>query len=209
MNGHSSPTRVLIVDHYPIILEGLRFILHGAVGFTLVGEAGTGKSAVILAKTLLPDLLVLDNDLCDLTGLDVLRLLSSTVQQVRVLLLTGRINPLDANEALRLGARGMLAKTAHPQTILKCLRAIAAGEYWIRHEHMGEVIRDLQRSAPYSALTEREHQVVEAILTCKSNRQIALALNISEETVKSHIRNAFEKLHVSSRLELALHYHEQ
>jgi two-component system nitrate/nitrite response regulator NarL len=206
------PIRVLIADDHPIFLAGLRKLLETEPDFMVIGEAMDGRKAIALVQTLHPDVMLLDVAMPQLTGLDVLRELGSEIARLRVILLTASIDSADMLVALRLGAAGVLMKTAATELLFKCLRAVMAGEYWVGRDTVGSLVDALasvQSPAPESqrrpfGLTAREMEVLALVATGASNKHIALQLRLSEETVKHHVTKIFEKTGQSSRVELAL-----
>jgi DNA-binding NarL/FixJ family response regulator len=205
--------RLVIADDHPIFRDGLRRLLAAEPDFDVVGEASDGREAVDRVRTLRPDVLLLDLAMPAAGGLDTLRELARSGADVRTVLLTASIDREDALEAVRLGARGVVLKAAATPLLYKCIRAVVAGEYWIGHERVHDLVASLRdfttaqpgRRQPPGALTPREHQVALAVLEGASNKEIAQKLGLGEQTVKNHLSSIFGKLGVSSRLELALH----
>ena len=207
-----SPVRVLVADDHPIFRAGLRKLLETDPDFTVVGEAGDGRDVARLSRSLDPELLLLDVALPGMSGLDVLRDLAGDQTGPRTVLVTASIEPADMIVALRLGAAGVLMKTAATELLFKCLRAVLAGEYWVGRDTVGSLVEALanlqtrsaaSRARPFG-LTARELEVLALIATGASNKFIASQLGLSEETVKHHVTNIFEKTGQSSRVELAL-----
>ena len=207
-----SPVRVLVADDHPIFRAGLRKLLETDPDFTVVGEAGDGRDVARLSRSLDPELLLLDVALPGISGLDVLRDLAGDQAGPRTVLVTASIEPADMIVALRLGAAGILMKTAATELLFKCLRAVLAGEYWVGRDTVGSLVEALanlqtpsaaSRARPFG-LTARELEVLALIATGASNKFIASQLHLSEETVKHHVTNIFEKTGQSSRVELAL-----
>ena len=213
MSDAQAPIRIVIADDHPLVREGLRTLLELQPGFTVVGEAGDGSDAVQLTKDLRPDVLLLDLAMPRMNGLDVLKALADTATEVRTVLLTATIEREETVHALRLGARGVVLKESATQMLYKCIRAVMAGEFWVGHERIGDLMQTLHQigraparePSPASRLTRRELQVISAVIEGGSNKDIAKALGLSEQTVKNHLSNIFDKLGVSNRLELALY----
>jgi two-component system nitrate/nitrite response regulator NarL len=211
MSDHS-PIRVLIADDHPIFRAGLRKLLETEADIVVVGEASDGRQVVALVRALHPAVLLLDFAMPVLNGVDVLRELGADAARVRTILLTASIESSDMMLALRLGAVGVLLKTAATELLFKCLRSVVAGEYWIGRDTVGSLVEALARlQAPPSepqlrpfGLTPRELEVMALVATGASNKFIAAQLGLSEETVKHHVTKIFEKTGQSSRVELAL-----
>ncbi len=202
METHS--IRILIADDHAIFRGGLRRLLAGEKDFVVVAEASDGKEAVSLARTLKPDVLLLDLAMPRVPGMEVLRELARDQSPVYTILLTAAIQPFEVTSALQLGARGIVLKASPPELLLKSIRSVCEGEYWVGGEVLTAVARFGQQPSSNSGLTSRELEIIAAIRAGHSNKEIALKLSISEETVKRHLSNIFGKLGVSSRLELAI-----
>lgn len=207
MDTHS--IRIVIADDHAIFRDGLRRLLATQQDFTVIAEASDGKEAVALASQLKPDVLLLDLAMPRVPGMEALRELSRQEVAVRTILLTAAIQPFAVNTALQLGARGIVLKASSPELLLKSIRAVHEGQFWMG----GEPVANWAKGGPLSTsglgLTSREFEIVSAIKEGSSNREIASKLAISEETVKRHLSNIFSKLGVSSRLELAVLANEQ
>jgi DNA-binding NarL/FixJ family response regulator len=213
MRTHQPPIRILIADDHPLIRDGLRRLFDLQPGLSVVGEAADGAEALQKLKALRPDILLLDVAMPRMDGLDVLRTLAGGTTQVRTILLTASIESEEAVQALRLGARGVVLKESATEQLYKCIHAVMKGEYWIGHERIGDVLHALLRAdrvppesaSPASTLTPRERQVIAAVVEGASNKDIGKTLGLSEQTVKNHLSNIYDKLGVSTRLELALY----
>jgi DNA-binding NarL/FixJ family response regulator len=209
----SVPIRIVIADDHPIFRDGLRKLLEEEPGLEVVGEAADGAEAVELARRLKPDLLLLDLAMPRRPGLEALRDLKEGPDGLRTIVLTASIEKRQIIEALQLGASGVVLKQSATQLLLKSIRAVVGGEMWIGRGSVQDLVQYLRaaddappRPAPVRGfgLTPRELDIVETIVAGYSNREIARHLSISEDTVKNHLSNVFDKLGVSSRLELAL-----
>jgi DNA-binding NarL/FixJ family response regulator len=206
----SGPIRIVIADDHSIVREGLRLILSTDAAFEVVGQASDGQEAIDIVRKLKPDVLLLDVDMPRLTGLDALRTLSEHNVTVKTLVLTASIENKQIIEALQLGARGVIRKETPPRVLLKSIHAVHEGQYWLGQNAFSDLIRGLQSlgtQQPENAkfgLTAKELQVIAAVLEGDTNKAIAERLSISEQTVKNHLTNIFNKIGVSNRLELAL-----
>lgn len=211
----SLPIRIVIADDHPIFRDGLRRLLEAEPDLKVIGEACDGSEAVKLARQLKPDILLLDLAMPRHPGLEALRELSSGqgANSVRVILLTAAAEKNQIVEALQLGARGVVLKDSATQLLLKSIHTVMTGEYWVGRESVSNLVqylRTLVQSSGEEArqkkfgLTPRELEVVSAVVAGYSNKEIAEHFKISEDTVKHHLSNIFDKLGVSTRLELAL-----
>jgi two-component system, NarL family, nitrate/nitrite response regulator NarL len=206
--------RIVIADDHPIFRDGLRRLLESESDMKVVGEACDGHEAVKLATEIKPDILLLDLAMPHHTGLDALRdLNASGGGAVRIILLTAAVEKKQMVEALQLGARGVVLKDSATQLLLKSIHAVMAGEYWVGRDSVSNLVqylRNLMQSTNEETkqkkfgLTPRELEIVSAVVAGYANREIAEYFKISEDTVKHHLSNIFDKLGVSTRLELAL-----
>ena len=206
-------TRILIADDHPIFRDGLKRLLESEREFKVVGEACDGVDAVKLVRELNPEILLLDLAMPRRAGLEALREMGSEPLSARVILLTAAAEKDQIVEALQLGARGVVLKDYATQILLKSIRAVMNGEYWVGRESVSNLVqylRSLVDSSSHDArkkkygLTPRELEVISAVVAGYANKEIAQHFKISEDTVKHHLSNIFDKVGVSTRLELAL-----
>jgi DNA-binding NarL/FixJ family response regulator len=204
----------VIADDHPIFRDGLRRLLEAEPGLKVIGEASDGSDAVRLARQLKPDVMLLDLAMPRQPGLEALRDLSiGGANGVKVILLTAAAEKHQIVEALQLGARGVVLKDSATQLLLKSIHTVMAGEYWVGREAVSNLVQYLRMQMQASneesrqkkfGLTPRELEIVSAVVAGYSNKEIAEYFKISEDTVKHHLSNIFDKLGVSTRLELAL-----
>src|SRR5439155_10513316 len=204
-------TRIVIADDHPIFRDGLKRLLESEKEFKVVGEACDGVEAVKLVRQLKPEILLLDLAMPRRPGLEALREISSDSCAVRVILLTAAVEKDQIVEALQLGARGVVLKDSATQILLKSIRAVMKGEYWVGRESVSNLVQYLRTLVSTSGsesrkrrygLTPREFEVISAVVAGYANKEIAQHFKISEDTVKHHLSNIFDKLGVSTRLEL-------
>jgi DNA-binding NarL/FixJ family response regulator len=214
MSRRSGTIGIVIADDHPIFRDGLKRLLAEEHGFRVLGEAGDGEEAVSLVEELEPDILLLDQAMPRCTGLEALKRLSAGNASVRTILLTVAVDDTQTFEAIRFGARGVVLKEATTQLLFKAIRTVMAGQYWIGHEAVSDLVRFLRGGPgsrrqmtprPASRLTTRERQVVATVAEGLSNKEIAARFSLSEDTVKHHLTSIYDKLGVSTRLELAVY----
>jgi DNA-binding NarL/FixJ family response regulator len=208
-----APIRIVVADDHPVVRFGVRNMLLNDPGFAVVGEAGDGDDAITQTIELEPDILLLDLMMPRLPGLEAMRAIMTKAPRVKIVLLTSTITPQQIIEALQIGARGIILKDAVVADLAEALRAVLGGDYWIGGERVANLLKALQQLTEQAAvtperktygLTPRELEVVSCIVEGCSNRDVAKQFSISEETVKRHLSNVFDKTGVSTRLELAL-----
>lgn len=212
MDKRREPIRIVIADDHPIVRDGLRKLLETEADFAVAGQAADGREAVKLVEELKPDILLLDLAMPRLPGLEVLRSLSGSASSTRTILLTAAIEKEQIVEALQVGARGVVMKESATQMLFKSIRTVMAGQYWVGRGEVSDLVqalRSLLAAGPAAAdksfgLTRRELEIVATIVAGYTNKEIAKRFLLSEDTVKHHLTHIFDKLGVSSRLELAM-----
>lgn len=201
--------RILISDDHAVLRHGLRLILQSAPDITVIGETGTGADAVTQAIALTPDVVLMDLDLPDMSGIEATQRIRAACPETRVLILTVSDRKSDFLGALKAGARGYLLKSMESREVLDAIRRVAEGEAVLPPKLAARLLDDLAEPAPSAPiaeeLTERELEVLNQLAQGLGNKEIATALNISENTVKTHVRSILAKLGVRSRTEAATH----
>jgi two-component system nitrate/nitrite response regulator NarL len=203
------PVRILIADDHPIFCAGLRRLLEVEPDFDIVGEARDGAEAVELVTVLRPDLVLLDLAMPRMEGIDVINELTRRAIGSRLILLTASISRQRIVEALRLGAHGVVMKEAASDLLFRAIRAVMGGQTWVGREMVADLVHYMRGQLSATdrrkfGLTPREQQVVAAVVSGLTNKDIARQFSISEDTIKHHVSHIFDKLGVSNRLELAL-----
>jgi DNA-binding NarL/FixJ family response regulator len=210
--GHPN-IRIVVADDHPVVRFGVKNMLTSEPGFDVVGEANDGDEAITQTLELEPDILLLDLAMPKLPGLEAMRAIMNRSPRVKIVLLTSLISTQQVIEALQIGARGIVIKDSVASDLGESLRAVLSGDYWIggkRVVNLLSALHDLMQQAAAVpekktyGLTPRELEVVTCIVEGCSNKDIAKQFTISEETVKRHLSNIFDKTGVSTRLELAL-----
>src|SRR5947207_15170401 len=187
----TTPIRILIAHDPPTFLDGLKRLLATQADFQVLAEASDGKEAIALASELKPDVLLLDLAMPRVPGMEVLRELGRQELPMRTILLTAAIQPFAVTSALQLGARGIVLKASPPELLLKSIRSVHEGQFWVGSEPVSAWARSGQPSGGGFGLTSREIEIIAAIKEGNSNREIASKLAISEATVKRHVINIY------------------
>ncbi len=212
MDKNEPSVRIVIADDHTIFRDGLRRLLEAEPELEVVGEAADGTEATAKTREVNPDILLLDLAMPRVPGMDVLRELSTDGEGIKtkIIVLTAAVERLEIVQALQLGARGVVMKEAATQLLMKAIRTVMAGQYWIGREAVGDIV-DFMRTNPSGekpvrnyGLTKREMDILNTIVAGLSNKEIARKFSLSEDTVKHHLTNIFDKVGVASRLELAL-----
>jgi len=196
--------RLLLADDHPMIRTALEALLRDT-GFEIVGMTGTGAATLQEIDRLRPDLLLLDLQMPEGNGMDVLRSVRAGAEPLAVVLLTAAIDDSALLEARSLKVDGIVLKNSDPAYLIECLESVRQGRIWIDRELVERARRAADRSSAsgHITLAPRELQVIGFVRKGLRNREIAAQLGIKEGTVKAYLHAIFEKLGVSSRTELA------
>ena len=214
-----TPVRLLVVDDHTLFRRGLVALLGADASLEVVGQGGDAGEALRLAKALQPDVILLDNHLPGVRGIEALPGLMEAAPASRILLLTVSEDADDLAAALRAGAHGYLLKTIEGEQLATAIHNAMQGEAVISPEMTGKLVRAFQHAGSTAALpadpapahevasllSPREQQVLQQIATGASNKQIARALAIAETTVKIHVQHILRKLQLSSRVQAAVY----
>lgn len=211
------PIRVLVVDDHALYRRGLQMVLGVEPDLDVVGEAGDGMEAVERAIELVPDIILMDVQMPRSTGIEACREIQEMVPSAKVIMLTASDEEDDLFEAVRAGARGYLLKSVTAQELTDALRAVQGGESLIAPSMASKLLNEFaalsrqnaQQSAepslPSVPMTRRETEVLQLVARGMSNAEIAATLFVSENTVKTHVRNVLDKLQMHSRMEAAMY----
>ena len=196
-------TKVLLVDDHPMIGAALEMLLRGTP-YQVLGRVRSVAEANSSLARQKPDLLLLDVNLPDGSGLDVLRRLSRSRARPKVILLTAGMDESQLLAAAELDPEGMVLKTSDPGLLLESMEAVVAGKRWIDPEIVERTRQAQERAASAPPLTRRERELVELVRQGLRNRDIAAELGVTEGTVKVYLHAIFDKFRVENRTELAL-----
>ena len=202
----SDNIRILIVDDHPIVRQGLADLLIPRNGMKVVGEAENGRQAVEMAQQLKPDLILMDMIMPELNGAEATALIREIDPGARILFLTSFGNEDILEDALQAGAQGFLLKDSPPDDLLQAIRTVYQGQLILPpHLALKLINRPKPEGELKADLTDREREVMSAVKRGMSNKEIAKQLNISINTVRSHIRNLLRKLDLTNRTQLAIY----
>jgi len=209
--------RILIADDHPIFRDGLRKLLTLEEDFQVVAEARDGKECLELIEELQPDILLLDLKMPGLDGLTALQKLQNSRTKTKVIVLTASEDKNQFVQAMKFGTCGIVLKQTATDLLIKSIRKVHAGEIWLDSHTTAAVMRQFSspldgspvsgggRDRDRSPLSQREREIVVLVAQGFKNKEMAEKMFISEQTVKNHLHNIFDKLGVSDRLELALY----
>ena len=210
----NSAVRILVADDHPIVREGIRKLIELEDGFQVVAEASEGREVLEKIGQIQPDIVLLDLKMPGMDGLAVLQTLQHMKSNSKIIVLTASEDKNEWVQAMKLGCCGIVIKQTSPDLIIKSIRKVQGGEIWLDSHTTAAVMRQFAAPGDNSAggrgrgrspLSNREREIVALVAQGYRNREMAEKLFISEQTVKNHLHNVFDKLGVSDRLELALY----
>lgn len=187
--------RILTVDDHQLLREGIAAVLEGQEDMTLVGEAGSGREAIESFRQLRPDVTLMDLRMPDMSGIEAITAIRAEFPNARIIVLTTYTGDVQAAAALRAGAAGYLLKNLVRKELIETIRAVHVGKRRVPPE----IATEIAEHVADDALTERELEVLRAVAAGKSNKLIAAELDISEGTVKTHMKSILPKLDASDR----------
>lgn len=199
---------IVLVDDHAIVRQGLRTYLELQPDLEVVGEAADGREAVQVVKDTLPDIVLMDLVMPNMDGVEATRAITALSPSTRVIVLTSFSEDEKVFASIKAGAQGYLMKDVFPQDLVRAIRTVARGEAQLDPEIARKLMQEFtnpQPQTPRHDLTERELEVLRLIAHGKSNRDISEELVLSEKTVKTHVSNILQKLHLSDRTQAAVY----
>jgi DNA-binding NarL/FixJ family response regulator len=205
--------RILLVDDHVLFRKGVAALLTNRPDIDIVGEAGDGLEAISAAREVLPDVILMDIEMPNCNGLDATRQIKREMPHVKIVILTVSDDDQNLFEAIKGGAQGYLLKDLEPYQLYDLLESISRDEAPLSGAVAAKILKEFtQPGSSYTKeatvvdeLTNREIDILELVVEGKTNKEIAYALNISENTVKIHLRNILEKLHLQNRIQAAVY----
>jgi DNA-binding NarL/FixJ family response regulator len=213
-NTDADPIRTLIADDHELFRRGLRMVLDDEPDIEVLGEAGDGESAIAMAREHAPDVVVMDVRMPVRSGIDAARAIKEELPGTKILVLTISDEEDDLYEAIKAGANGYLLKEISIDEIGHAVRSVNGGQSLISPSMASKLLDEFaamikkeeqKEQVPAPRLTPREMEVLQHVAQGMNNREIAKTLFISENTVKNHVRNILEKLHLHSRMEAVVY----
>lgn len=212
------PVRVLLADDHPHAREAMREIVSADPDFVIAGEAASGEEALALAGQLMPELILMDIHMPGMGGFEAVKAIKTAYPQAKIVMVTVSDDPAHLFEALKKGAQGYLLKNLNPSAWRDYLRAIVFDEAPLNPDIALSILREFGRrktavpaaNAPaQDPLTRRERDILQEVARGRTNRDVAETLGLSEHTVKNHLKNILQKLHLDNRVQLTRYAYEQ
>jgi NarL family two-component system response regulator LiaR len=205
----TSQIRVLVVDDHVIVRKGIKALLAEIDQIEVIGEAGNGQEAVAQARSLQPDVILMDLVMPDMDGIEAISRIKDSQPQVRILALTSYSTDDKIFPAIKAGAIGYLLKDSDPQDLIRAIQQVYRGEPSLHPKVAQKVLQELSmpsdRPPTSDPLTEREVEVLALLAKGASNQEIAEQLIIAEATVRTHVSHILDKLHLANRVQAALY----
>ncbi|WP_239614883.1 response regulator [Cohnella mopanensis] len=217
----SEPIRLLLADDHRHAREGMRTIVSAVPDFLVVGEATSGEEALAMAGGLQPDLILMDINMPGMGGLEAVKAIKSEYPSIKIIMVTVSDDVSHLFEALKKGAQGYLLKNLNPSAWRDYLRAVALDEAPLNPELAMSILREFadrgnkgnfqakEKEPEYGGLTPREKEILQEVARGNTNREVAISLGLSEHTVKNHLKNILQKLHLDNRVQLTRYAYER
>jgi len=203
--GEAMSIRILIVDDHGVVREGLKMYLELDSDLEVVGEAGDGAEAVRMARSLKPDVVLMDLLMPVMDGNRATEIIRRDVPETEVIALTSVLDDGAVIGAMRAGATGYLLKDTRAEELCQAIKAAARGQVWLAPQAMARLVREVALPSSPEKLTDRETEVLRLLAQGKANKEIGAELFIGERTVKTHVSSILSKLGVSSRTQAAIY----
>ena len=197
--------RILIVDDHSVVRQGLRMFLSLDSELEVVGESENGQEALLMARELKPDVVLMDLLMPVMDGIEATKAIRAELPEVEVVALTSVLEDVSVTGAIRAGAIGYLLKNSEPEELHRAIRGAAEGQVQLAPAAAARLMREVRAPVSPEALTERETEVLKLLARGQANKQIASSLFVEEKTVKAHVSSILRKLGVRSRIQAALH----
>lgn len=208
----SAELEILLVDDHPLFRKGVRSLLEARSGYAVIGEVSDGREAVEFTRASRPAVIFMDIDMPGMNGLEATRLIKHEFPKIHIVILTVSDYDSVLFDAIKAGASGYLLKNLEPDDLYATLEKIRDGEAVINGVLATKILREFSRLSDardrlkeIEPLSDREIEVLEQLVHGKDNKEIALALSIAPSTVKTHLQNIMEKLHLKNRIEAAVY----
>lgn len=205
--------RILLVDDHPMAREAMKTILSEEASFRVIAEARTAEEAIRLTKERMPDIILMDIHLPDKSGIEATRLIKNTFPYVKIIMVTVSDNIVDLFESIKNGAQGYLIKQVEHDSWIPYIKSVMNDDSqideWLAMQLLQEFREEKARNTEVDAdLSDREYEILTWVAQGLTNKEISEQLDISEYTVKNHLKNLFQKLHLNNRVQLAKYAYE-